>query len=96
MEKLPESVTNKFPVWDNELVMTSHGAGSYTSRTMSKRLNAQNENLADTTEKACESCVLHNGRKCIAEAEAVGQKDILAFFSEFFFKVAVSEKNISE
>lgn len=53
MEKLPESVTNKFPVWDNELVMTSHGAGSYTSRTMSKRLNAQNENLADTTEKAC-------------------------------------------
>ena len=41
------------PVWDNELVMRSHGVGAYTSRTMSKRLNAQNEVLADYAEKAC-------------------------------------------
>ncbi|MDE6659058.1 MAG: hypothetical protein K2K01_02940, partial [Eubacterium sp.] len=34
-------------------LMTAHGAGSYTSRAMSKSLNSQNENLADTTEKAC-------------------------------------------
>ena len=53
LEKLSESVKSAFPVWDNELVMTAHGAGAYTSRVMSKRLNAQNENLADTTEKAC-------------------------------------------
>ncbi|MDE5604170.1 MAG: hypothetical protein K2I73_01145 [Eubacterium sp.] len=52
-EKLPESVKETFPVWNNELLMTAHGAGAYTSRAMSKRLNAQNENLADTTEKAC-------------------------------------------
>ncbi len=53
LEKLPEQVKAAFPKWDNELVMTAHGAGAYTSRTISKRLNAQNENLADTAEKAC-------------------------------------------
>lgn len=52
-EKLPKNIQDTFPVWNNELVMTAHGAGAYTSRAMSKRLNAQNENLADTTEKAC-------------------------------------------
>ncbi len=53
MEKLPEEVKAKLPVWNNELPMTSHGAGGYTSRTMNKRLNAQNENIADIAEKAC-------------------------------------------
>lgn len=53
LEKLDDDTKNSFPVWNNELVMTSHGAGSYTSRTMLKRLNAKNENLADITEKAC-------------------------------------------
>ena len=53
LEKLPQNIKDTFPVWNNELVMTAHGAGAYTSRAMSKRLNAQNENLADTTEKAC-------------------------------------------
>ena len=41
------------PLYDGELLMRSHGAGSYTSRTMSKRLNSQCEILADYTEKAC-------------------------------------------
>ena len=41
------------PLWNNELVMRSHGAGAYTSRAMSKRLNAQNEVMADYCEKAC-------------------------------------------
>lgn len=41
------------PVWNNELLMRSHGAGAYTSRAMSKRLNAQNEVLGDYAEKAC-------------------------------------------
>ncbi len=52
-EKLPQEIKDAFPIWDGELLMTSHGAGAYTSRTASKRLNAQNENLADTAEKAC-------------------------------------------
>ena len=33
--------------------MTSHGAGAYTSRAMNKRLNAQNELLANITESMC-------------------------------------------
>ncbi len=41
------------PLYNGELLMRSHGAGAYTSRTMSKRLNAQCETLADYTEKAC-------------------------------------------
>lgn len=53
MEALPDEVINSLPVWDNELLMTSHGAGGYTSRAISKRLNAKNEALADITEKAC-------------------------------------------
>ena len=53
LEKLPQSQKANLPVWNNELVMRSHGAGSYTSRAMSKRLNSQNEVLADMTERAC-------------------------------------------
>ncbi len=41
------------PLWNNEFLMRSHGAGAYTSRAMSKRLNAQCEVLADCCEKAC-------------------------------------------
>lgn len=40
------------PSWDNELLMTTHGTGCYTSRTISKRWNRQNELLADATERA--------------------------------------------
>ncbi len=52
MDKLSDKEKAKLPVWDNELVMRSHGAGGYTSRAMSKRLNAQNEILADYCEKS--------------------------------------------
>lgn len=53
LDKLPKSKKASLPVWDNELVMRSHGAGGYTSRAMSKRLNAKNEVLADYCERAC-------------------------------------------
>ena len=53
LEKLDKTTLNKLKVWNNELVMSHHGAGAYTSRAISKRFNAQNENLADTAEKAC-------------------------------------------
>lgn len=43
----------KLPVWNNELLMTNHGPGSYTSRTFSKRCNRRNEELADLAERAC-------------------------------------------
>ncbi|MBR3149576.1 MAG: alpha-mannosidase [Eubacterium sp.] len=52
LEKLPKKATAALPVYDGELLMRSHGAGGYTSRTMSKRLNSQNEVLADYCEKA--------------------------------------------
>lgn len=53
LEKLSDSEKAKLPKWDGELLMTSHGAGAYTSRAMNKRLNSQNETLADVTERLC-------------------------------------------
>ncbi len=42
----------KLPKWNNELVMTNHGVGSYTSRAFGKRYNRKNEELADVAERA--------------------------------------------
>ena len=53
LDALSEKEKASLPVWNNELVMRSHGAGGYTSRTMSKRLNAKNESLADMCERSC-------------------------------------------
>lgn len=53
LDNLSEEDKRRLPIFDGELIMTSHGTGAYTSRTMAKRLNAQNENIADFTEKAC-------------------------------------------
>ncbi|MBE6720229.1 MAG: hypothetical protein E7571_06205 [Ruminococcaceae bacterium] len=52
LEKLPESAKQNLPLYSGELLMRSHGTGGYTSRAMSKRLNSQNEILADYCEKA--------------------------------------------
>lgn len=52
IEEMDDSVKASLPVWDNELLMTSHGAGGYTSRAMSKRLNRQCEVMADVAEAA--------------------------------------------
>lgn len=53
MDKLSKADKAKLPVWNNELPMTSHAAGTYTSRCISKRLNRQCERMADYAEKAC-------------------------------------------
>ena len=42
----------KLPVHDDELLLTEHAAGAYTSRTLSKRWNRFNEQMADATERA--------------------------------------------
>lgn len=52
LEALPEEVKAKMPVWNKEFLMTEHGAGSYTTRTLSKRWNKQSEALADCAERA--------------------------------------------
>ena len=41
MDRLSQKQKNALPIWNNELVMRSHGAGGYTSRCMSKRLDFQ-------------------------------------------------------
>lgn len=53
LEALSDKEKAQLPIWNNELVMKSHGVGGYTSRAMSKRLNAKNEIIADITERAC-------------------------------------------
>ena len=52
MSSLDEEIQQKLPVWNNELVMTYHAVGGYTSRAISKRWNSHNEILADAAERA--------------------------------------------
>lgn len=52
IDALDASEKSALPVWSNELLMTSHGAGGYTSRAMSKRLNRKCEVMADVAEAA--------------------------------------------
>ena len=53
LDRLAKKEKVTLPLYNGELLMRSHGAGAYTSRAMSKRLNAKCETLADYTEKAC-------------------------------------------
>ncbi|MCC8022901.1 MAG: glycosyl hydrolase-related protein [Clostridiales bacterium] len=53
LDALPQEERRRLPLYDGELVMTDHGAGGYTSRAMSKRLNRHAEQLADRAERAC-------------------------------------------
>lgn len=50
-DELSAQDKKKLPVWNNELVSTDHGVGGYTSRALGKRLNKQNEQLADAAER---------------------------------------------
>ena len=52
LSKLTQEELSKLPTWNNELVMTNHGVGSYVSRAFSKRYNRKNEELADMAERA--------------------------------------------
>ncbi len=52
LDALPEETKSRLPEWHGELLMTEHGAGSYTSRTVGKRWNRKNELLADAAERA--------------------------------------------
>ncbi|MBR2414315.1 MAG: hypothetical protein IKB13_07415 [Clostridia bacterium] len=51
LENLPAEVKNNVPVFNGEFLLTAHGAGSYTSRTVTKRWNKRCELLADTAER---------------------------------------------
>lgn len=52
LEAMPEKVKAEMPVWNKEFLMTEHGTGSYTTRTLTKRWNKQSEALADCAERA--------------------------------------------
>jgi len=51
LEDMPESEKKNMPVYDGEFLLTAHGAGSYTSRTVTKRWNRRCELLADAAER---------------------------------------------
>ena len=50
--ELSDEQKAKLPLWDNELVMSEHAIGGYTSRVMSKRWNRRAEELADMAERS--------------------------------------------
>ena len=52
LSNLDLSQISRLPKWNNELVMTNHGVGSYTSRAFSKRCNRRSEELADMAERS--------------------------------------------
>ena len=51
LENMSAQEKAKIPVYDGELLLTEHGAGSYTSRTVTKRWNRRSELLADAAER---------------------------------------------
>jgi alpha-mannosidase len=51
----------KLPLYDGELTMIMHGVGTYTSQAYMKRLNRQNELLADSAERAAVAASLLSG-----------------------------------
>lgn len=51
-ENLTPMQKNSLPIWNNELIATDHGVGSYTSRTVGKRWNRRAEQLADAAERS--------------------------------------------
>ncbi|MCR5041175.1 MAG: hypothetical protein K6C36_03620 [Clostridia bacterium] len=63
LSELPDEVQKRLPTWNNELLLTNHGAGSYTSRTVGNRWNKNCERLADYAEKAAVSAMLTTGAK---------------------------------
>lgn len=68
----------RLPVWDNELVMTDHGVGCYTSRTASKRFNRRCEQLADAAERAAVAALLTAGSEYPQQVLDTAWKSVIA------------------
>ena len=51
LENMTAQEKSAMPVFDSELLLTEHGTGSYTSRTVTKRWNRRCELLADAAER---------------------------------------------
>lgn len=51
LENMSAEEKSRMPVYNGELLLTEHGTGSYTSRTVTKRWNRRCELLADAAER---------------------------------------------
>lgn len=51
-DELTQAEIEQLPEYDGEMLMTNHGAGSYSSVALTKRFNRQNELLASAAEQA--------------------------------------------
>ncbi len=78
LDQLPESEKQKLPVWNNELVMTNHAVGGYTSRAIGKRWNRRNEELADMAERASVTAMTLGGYKYPQETLTKAWKRVIA------------------
>ena len=59
LENLPDKEKAKMPEYDGEFLLTAHGAGSYTARTVTKRWNRRSELLADAAERFSSAALIH-------------------------------------
>jgi alpha-mannosidase len=78
IDALPEETKQKLPVWNNELVMTNHAVGGYTSRAIGKRWNRRNEEIADMAERACVTAMVTNNYKYPQEPLTKAWKRVIA------------------
>lgn len=78
LDNMSETQKQKLPVWNNELVMTNHAVGGYTSRAIGKRWNRRNEELADITERACIAAYLLSGHEYPQETLNKAWKRVIA------------------
>ncbi|MBR1810380.1 MAG: hypothetical protein IJ766_01860 [Clostridia bacterium] len=78
MHALPDEAKAKLPVWNNELVATDHGVGAYTSRTIGKRWNKRNEQLADAAERAAVAAAWLGTEKYPADVLNTAWKRVIA------------------
>lgn len=78
IDALPEDIKQKLPVWNNELVMTNHAVGGYTSRAIGKRWNRRNEEIADMAERASVAAMTLAGYEYPQEALTKAWKRVIA------------------
>lgn len=60
IESMPDEEKNNMPEFNGEFLLTAHGAGSYTSRTVTKRWNKRCELLADAAERFATAAFVNN------------------------------------
>ncbi len=78
IDSLSEEEKAALPVWDSEFLMTRHGAGSYTSRTVTKRWNRRSELLADAAERFASAAFVYGMAEYPGKGLDAAWKKVLA------------------